>query len=317
MISNATGNAGNATPQQLLVFRSEEPLPSFGRLCSQGAYSGALGYLLSVLFGVIANPQAFGLYIVVVVPFVLAYGAVFGLIVAVVMWVIINVAERPLGRLARLAVTAGVELAIFFICGLLFSSGSMADYSQLFVMFAAIVLPVGLTTGSHYAPGRAFLHGMRRSALLSRLRLSRGHEFWLGTAISFVFRMVNVLVCVQSFFLLIGIATDHSTRQDLLVVSLIFAYFLLQTVFSFDNAHSSSLVLLTIVANVAGTYAVFEYAQQLEFVRFILGGYLLLWFVFLMTHWGGMKPLSSHIKKQLDPLLISIKKELRYYYLID
>ena len=316
MISNATGNAGNATPQQLSVVRSEEPLPSFGRLFSQGAYSGALGYLLSVLFSVIANPHAFGLYVVVVVPFVLAYGAVFGLIVAVVMWVIISVAERPLGRLARLAVTAGVEIAIFFLCGLLFSSGSIADYTQLFVMFAAIVLPVGLSIGSHYAPGRAFLHGMRRSALLSRMRPSRGHEFWLGTAISFVFRMFNVLVCVQSFFLLIGIATEHSS-QGLLVVSIIFAYFLVQTVFSFDNAHSSSLVLLTIVANVAGTYAVFEYAEQLEFVRFILGGYLLLWFVFLMTHWGGMKPLSSHIKKQLDPLLISIKKELRFYYLIE
>jgi hypothetical protein len=99
--------------------------------------------------------------------------------------------------------------------------------------------------------------------------------------------------------------------KDLLVVSIIFAYFVVQTIFSFDNAHSLSLVLLTIVANVAGTYAVFEYAEQLDFVRFILGGYLLLWFVFLMTHWGGMKPLSSHIKKQLDPLLISIKKELR------
>jgi len=213
MISNATVNARNATPQQLSVFRSDEPLPSFGRLCSQGAYSGALGYLLSVLFAVIANPHAFGLYVVVVVPFVLAYGAVFGLIVAVVMWVIINVAERPLGRLARLAVTAGVAIAIFFICGLLFSSGSIADYSQLFMMFAAIVLPVGLTIGSHYAPGTAFLHGMRRSALLSRMRPSRGHEFWLGTAISFVFRMFNVLVCVQSFFLLIGMATDHSTSE--------------------------------------------------------------------------------------------------------
>lgn len=313
MISNTTGNG---TPQ-LSVFLSEEPLPSVGRLCSQGAYSGALGYVLSVLFSLIANPQAFGPYAVVVVPFLLAYGAVFGLIVAIVMWVIIHVAERPLGRLIRLAVTAGVAVAIFFICGLLFSSGSIADYSQLVVMFTAIVLPVGLTTGSHYAPGSAFLHGMRRSALLSRMRPSRGDEFWLGTAISFLFRILNVIVCVQSFFVFIGIATDQSTSQNLLAVSIIVAYFLLQTIFSFDNAHSLSLVLVTIFANVAGTYAVFEYAQQLDFVRFVLGGYLLLWFVFLMTHWGGMKPLLSRMKKPLDPLLISIKKELRYYYLVD
>ena len=314
MNSNATLKL---TSQQVSVFRSDEPLPSIGRLCSQGAYSGAFGYLLSVFFAVIANPHVFALYLVIVIPFVLAYGAVFGLIVAVVMWVIIKMAQRPLGRLTRLAVTAGVAVAIFVICALLFGSGSTADYSQIFLMFGAIVLPVGLTIGSHYAPGTAFLHGMRRSALLNRARPSHAHEFWLGTAISFVFRILNVFVCVQSFFLLIGIATERSSSQDLLVVSIVFAYFLLQTVFGFDNAHSLSLVLLTLIANVAGTYAVLEYAQQLDFARFILGGYLLLWFVFLMTHWGGMKPLRSHIKKQLDPLLISIKKELRYYYLID
>lgn len=317
MISNATGNARNATPQQLSVFRSEEPLPSIGRLCSQGAYSGALGYLLSVLFGFIANPRAFGPFFFVVVPFLLAYGAVFGLIVAVVMWVIIKVAERSVGRLTRLVVTAGVAVAIALICGWLFSSESIADNAQVFVMYAAIVLPVGLTTGSHYAPGSAFLHGMRRSALLNRARPSRAHEFWLGTAISFVFRILNVLIGIESLCLLITIATVPSTSQDRLFVSIVFAFFLLQSVFSFDNARSVSLVLLTIIANGAATYGVVEYLQQLGFARLILGGYLLLWFVFLMTHWGGMKPLSSHIKKQLDPLLISIKKELRYYYLID
>ena len=304
------------TPRQLSVFHSEDPLPGIGRLFSQGAYAGALGYLLSVLFSVIANPQAFGPYVVIVVPFVLIYGALFGLIVAVVMWAIIKARGRRVGRLARLALTAAAAFAIFF-WGLLFSLGSVANFIQQFLMLAAIVLPVGLITGSRYAPGSAFLHGMRRTALLNRMRPAHRHEFWLGTAISFFFRSLNVLVCVQSFFLLNGNATDLSTSQDLLIVSIIFAYFLLQTVFSFDNAHSLSIVFLTIVANVAGTYAVLEYAQQLDFVKFIIGGYLLLWFVFLMTHWGGMKPLTSHIQKQLEPLLISIKKELRYYYLID
>lgn len=311
MISNVTPTA---TQPQLSVFRSDEPLPRFVRLCSQGAYSGALGYVLSLLFNVITNPDSFGPFAFIVVPFVLAYGVLFGLIVAVVTWAIIKAGGRRMGRLARLAVTAGVTSGIFF-WGLLFSLGSLTNCIQQFLMIAAIVLPVGLITGSHYAPGSAFLHGMRRSALLRRIRPSCGHEFWLGTAISFFFRILNAILCTESFFLLIP--ATSSTSQDLLVVSIVFAYFLLQTVFSFDNAQSLSLVLLTIVANGAGTYVVFEYVHQLDFVRFIIGGYLLLWFVFLMTHWGGMKPLFSRVTKQLDPLVSSIEKELRYYYLID
>jgi len=270
-----------------------------------------------MLFDVIASHYASDGFFVVLVPFLLAYGALFGLIVAVVMWVIIKVGEHPLSRLTRLAVTAGVAVAIVFICRLLFGSGSIADYLALFVLFTLIVPPVGLITGSHYAPGSAFLHGLRRSALLSRRRPSRADEFWLGTAISFFFRILNVLLCTQSFFLLISLATARSTNEDLLDVSIVFVYFLLQTIFSFDNALSLSLVLLTIVANVAGSYVAFEYAQQLDFVGFILGGYLFLWFVFLMIHWGGVKRLFSRVKKQLDPLLISVKKELKYYYLID
>jgi hypothetical protein len=303
----------NAAPRQLSNFASyEEPLPGIGRLLSQGAIAGAFGYFLCLIFVVLDSPNPYDFLLAAVMPVMLGCGAVFGLVVALPAWAITKILKRPLGRVARLTVTTVVVLGISSFCYL-----EAMSYFELTVIFILLVFPVGLTVGSHYAPGSALVHGMRRGALLLRMRPSRAHEFWLGTTISFLFRILSVFACIEALFVLILTMREPSISRETLVTFVAFVYFLLQTIFSFDNARSLWLVLITIVGNAVGTYLLFEYAQALEFARYVIGGYLFLWFVFLMMHWGGMTPLFSQVRYKLDPLLGSIKKELRYYYLID
>ncbi|HSE30352.1 MAG TPA: hypothetical protein VLA93_02120 [Pyrinomonadaceae bacterium] len=276
----------------------QEVLPGFGRLMSQGALSGALSSFLCIFFKVIIFPHNYydGFLVGLLLVF-LIYGAVFGLITALVVWAATKIIQRRLGRTARLMVTSMVGISLYYVFSLLLSSGDAPNYSQVIPVFMVIVVTVGLITGSRYHPERALLQGMRASP---------GDQLWSVILIGFLLRVLYVFLCMQFLLGVILAVRDNPPSPILLICLSLLAYCLINAVFSFDNAQSLWLAILAIFTNAALIVILIHYWEGLVNARHVIIGYLALWLVFLLANRGGFTPLLS-----------SIKEELRYYCIID
>ena len=276
----------------------QEVLPGFGRLMSQGALSGALSSFLCIFFKVIIFPHNYydGFLVGLLLVF-LIYGAVFGLITALVVWAATKIIHRRLGRTARLMVTSMVGISLYYVFSLLLSSGDGPNYSQVIPVFMVIVVTVGLITGSRYHPERALLQGMRASP---------GDQLWSVILIGFLLRVLYVFLCMQFLLGVILAVRDNPPSPILLICLSLLAYCLINAVFSFDNAQSLWLAILAIFTNAALIVILIHYWEGLVNARHVIIGYLALWLVFLLANRGGFTPLLS-----------SIKEELRYYCIID
>ena len=286
----------NATIQQSTNFVLYRAPLGIGQIFSQGAVSGALAYFFLVLFQTITSPSLFDFLLAVYMPIVLSIGALLGLFAAVVISTVISIAGRPIGRLARLSLVAGITLFIAY----LWSNASpelAMDPAQSLAMVLITVVVVGLTTGSHYHPGRALICGMRSS---------RGESHWAATALSAAFRMLSLFCAMELLFVTIITIRDKAPTRDRGLALLLLVFFVLLTTFSFQNAQSLATVILTFLANVGWLFVLYNYWTVLAYARHVIIGYLGVWLLFLLINWGGFKP-----------LFLLIKKELRYYYLID
>ena len=286
----------NATIQQSTNFVMYRAPLGMGQIFSQGAVSGALAYFLLVLFQTITSPSYFDFLLAPFMPIVLAIGALFGLFAAVVISTVVSIAGRPIGRLARLSLIAGITVFIVY----LFTNAS-PDFAMVPAQSRAMVLisvvVVGLTTGSHYHPGRALIRG---------LRSSHGQSHWAATALSAAFRMLSLFCAMELLLVTIITIRDEAATRDRGSALLVLGYFVITTIFSFQNAQSLATVILTCLANVGWLFVLYNYWTVLAYARHVIIGYLAVWLLFLLINWVSFKPLFS-----------LIKKELRYYYLID
>jgi hypothetical protein len=164
-------------------------------------------------------------------------------------------------------------------------------------MFMLIIVTVGLITGSHYQPGRALLQGMRASP---------ADQLWSVILIGFLLRVLYVFLCMQFLLAVILAARDDHQTQVLRIVLPLFSYFLINALFSFNNAQSLWLAFLAVLTNVALIFVLVYFWETLFYSRPVIIGYLALWFVFLLANRGGFTPLIS-----------SVKEELRYYCIIE
>jgi hypothetical protein len=276
----------------------QEVLPGFGRLMSQGALAGALSSFLCVFFKLIIFPHNYDGLLVASLLVVLIYGAVFGLIVGLVLWCATHIIERRLGRTSRLIITSVLAVTLTYLISLLLAFAGQAYFdSQMIPMFMLIIVTVGLITGSHYQPERALLQGMRASP---------ADQLWSVILIGFLLRVLYVFLCMQFLLAVILAARDDHQTQVLRIVLPLFGYFLINALFSFNNAQSLWLVFLAVLTNVALIFVLVYFWETLFYSRPVIIGYLALWFVFLLANRRGFTPLIS-----------SVKEELRYYCIIE
>jgi hypothetical protein len=277
----------------------QEVLPGFGQLIAQGAVAGALSSFLCVFFKVIIFPHAYydGLLVGLLLGFLIC-GALFGLVTALVLWFATHIIQRRLGRTARLIVTSVVAVTLIYVFSLLLAFAGQTYFdSQIIPMFMLIIVTVGLISGSHYRPERALLQGMRASP---------ADQLWSVILIGFLLRVLYVFLCMQFGLAVILALRDNPPIPILLICLSVLAYCLINAVFSFDNAQSLWLAVLAMLTNTALIVVLVHKWEVLLYARLVIIGYLALWFVFLLANRGGLTPLFS-----------SIKKELRYYCIID
>jgi len=276
----------------------QEVLPGFGRLMSQGALSGAVSSFLCIFVKLIVFPHNYDGFLITFFLAFLVYGAVFGLITALVLWFATHIIQRRLARTARLIVTSVEAVTLTYVFShLLAFAGQIYFDSQIILMFMLVIGTVGLITGSHYRPGRALLQGMRASP---------ADQLWSVILIGLLLRVLHVFLCMQYILAVILAVRENPPGPILLICLSLLAYSLINAMFSFDNAQSLWLAILAMLTNAALIVVLVHYWSVLLYARPVIIGYLALWFVFLLANRGGLTPLVS-----------SLKEELRYYCITD
>ena len=277
-------------PQNVVFY--EEPSPGLSQLLSQGAVTGACAYFLLVLFKIIFYPSAYDAFFSVGMPLVLGFGAVPGLLTAFVIWALMKVFNRPLGWFARILVAS---MVVLFGSRITLVNASYNDSELMTTFFVAFLL--SLVIGSDMRPGSALLHGMSPS---------RNERFWPVVVVGVSFRLLILFGWMESLLFAILSMRSNEQSRELFLALLLLVHFLINTAVAFNNANSRLMTSLAIMANVPWVFVLIKFANDLAFGWYAIVVYLSFVLLFLVTHWPGAHPLLSNIKK-----------ELRYYYLID
>ena len=276
---------------QKVVFY-EDPLPGIGQLLSQGAVTGACAYFLLVIFKIIFYPNGYDIFFSVGMPIVLAFGAVLGLLTAFVIWVLMKVFNHPLGWFARILVAS---MVVLFVSRITLVNASYNDSELMTTLFAAFLF--SLVIGSDTRPGSALLHGMSPS---------RNERFWPVVVVGLLFRLLMLFGWMESLLLAILSMRSNDQSRELLLALLLLVHFLINTAVAFNNANSRLMTSLAILANIPWILVLVKFSDHLAYGSYAIAVYLSFVVLFLVTHWPGVQPLFSYIRK-----------ELRYYYLID
>jgi hypothetical protein len=94
--------------------------------------------------------------------------------------------------------------------------------------------------------------------------------------------------------------------RDFVIAWLVVADFLIGFVIALVNPRFWLTLSLALLINAPWLYILLLYPNEPQIIKIIISSYLLLWCAFLLTRC-----------RTLDPLFSSIRKELRYYYLVD
>jgi len=289
MLSSLQPQAGYQSQRVVL---HEDPLPGFGQLMSQGAVTGACAYFLLVIFKIIFYPHGYDAFFSVGMPIVLAFGAGLGLLAAFMIWVLMKVFNRPLGWFARIFVAS---MVVLFVSRITLVNASYNGSELMTTLFVAFLL--SLAIGSDTRPGSALLHGMSPS---------KNERFWPVAVVGVSFRLLMLFGWMESLLLAILSMRSNDQSRELPLALLLLVHFLINTAVVFNNANSRLMTSLAIVANIPWVFILIKFSDDLAYASYAIVVYLSLVVLFLVTHWPGVHPLFSYIRK-----------ELRYYYLID
>jgi len=287
----------SVVPQPISGFQQyKAPLPGLGQTLSQGAITAIFAYYCALFYQIIFQPNGYDFFLAVVMPVIFGYAAIFGMVVAFAIWSVMKLVRRPLRWWMRIATATLVIGFVYRILNLSLTWDAGSKYVKFgkFEMF--FVLALGLVTGSRLQPGRA---------LISGLKPLKDHS-WPAAVVGFLFRTLTLFGWMEAEFeAVFGLTRNYEVRE-LTVVLLILTYFVINTWFAFAKRDSRVLLTIAVLVNSAWILVLVKYWNDLGYACYLIIAYLSLWFAFMLTHWSDGNPLFS-----------CIKKELRYYYLIN
>ena len=220
-------------------------LPGIGSFLFQGAFVGALVAFSFPVYGILAHPEnGYNFLLIAWLPFILASGVGFGVLVAVLIWAITYAAGHRLHLVVRVIIGAVTLAILLVIDDLLFSdpaygkAPSARDYFYLIRFYIPHGVVFGLVIGSRLQP----LHELLRGTTPPR-RLA------LTGITGFLLRVLIIIGTMYSILIFIWSMQWSRPRVELTMSGIALAHFLAALVIVFARMPFWLLLLLAVVIN--------------------------------------------------------------------
>lgn len=196
---------GRASARKALNEEEEKTLFTF---LSQGAVAGALVYFLAVVFIVVWYRDGYNFFLLIVLPFFLVFGSLFGSITAVFVWLPEWIFKRRFRFAARaafgIANTSLLSIASIYLM-------EVPDYQAAFLWslpwICGLGLAVALVTGSDIKPCRMLVFGAGR-------RGARRHVGnWISIPFGFLLRAASVLGLLEALMAVAVWISDRTGHE--------------------------------------------------------------------------------------------------------
>ena len=263
--------------------------PGVATFLSQGAVVGALMGFLSLVCGLVSNPDnGYNFFLVFyLLPFLLS-GLVLGAFEGSIMWACIHWTRRRLHILLRACIGIFVHAGYMTLMNVLWGKHALpqenvstADYLWAFCFYIGFGLVFGLMVGSRFQPFYELVRGITSTPWLS-----------VETGLTgFVLRVCVVFGFMQSVLNLIWQQQRHeiSSEQTLAVIAVV--HFVAAGVIVFARMPTWLLVQLALLVNVPIVLFMTEVLTGNDSPMWILSiFYLTVWFVFLVTRLIATSP---------------------------
>lgn len=270
---------------------------------SQGAVGGMIGYFLIVASSTMLQPYGYSVLFFVILPFILAFGAVFGSITAGFIWLAAKLLKRRPGFVARSAVVLAITMLLSVALSNWRSESSSVQWSLLgkvgFV--CAWGLPIVLMTGSRIRPCHLIFLGAGPR--------SKRHNFgsWLAFPAGALLRVASIFALFESVVALtIWISARTSewfnlpASERLPEIALAIIYFATSTYFSIRTPRKLALPPTAIVLNVPLAFLIASQQRigtsDSEFLAYSFLGFIGLWVVYTLGRVIAPEPASDIFK---------------------
>lgn len=273
---------------------------------SQGAVGGMIGYfLMSVAYSTQIGSFS-SVLLMISLPLMLAFGAIWGSVAAVYVWLLAKLMGRRPGFLARTAIVLGVTSVLGFALSYWISEWPKDQQPSLLVQVGfvcVLYLPIVLMTGSGLRPGHLIFLGAKPR--------SKRHNLgsWLAFPAGTVLRVASIFALFESvLFLASWIAASAperfnlAARERLPEIALAVFYFVISTYFSIRTPSKFVLLPTAILLNLP---LVFLIASQQpisnadsEGLVYLFEGFIGLWGGYTLGRCVAPAP-SSHVFKSL------------------
>ena len=248
---------------------------------------GMVGYFFLIVAATL-QPQGYSSFYFVVLPFLLAFGAFWGVASGFFIWLPGVFLKRRIGFVGR-AVSAigGMSLlgaAVFYWLG---GQPSKEMSPWLIGYLCAISLPIIVLTGSRIRPGRALLFGAGGRFAQRRYR------HWSAIPSGFLLRAISIfgmLEALLAFAVWISVRmspwSNDSGYDELPAIVLAITYFVASTYFSLRTPRKTFLWPIAITLNVPAVFLMISERQvgttDSYFLMYTYFGFICLWIVYTL-----------------------------------
>jgi hypothetical protein len=283
----------------LKLFVQQPAIPQFRELLTQGVLGGAAALLIYAVIYSFFIDNYYKPLIVGALHEFLAIGALTGLAHGLVRWCYSRLVQDRLLRVGRFLTAVGVVAVGCAILEALYApeNKNHVDPWLLALWVGLQVISLSVMTGSKRRPWRALVYGVGRINTGQRLP---------GSAIGLLLRLVMLFASFEAIFLFVCVLQMNEELRDFVLWWLIVVDFVIGLVIALVNPRFWLTLSFALLINAPWLYRLMLYPNEPTLIKIITSGYLLLWSAFLLTRC-----------RSLDPLFSSIRKELRYYYLVD
>jgi hypothetical protein len=230
-------------------------------------------------------------------PFFLFLSLFGGVPAGFIIWACTRSGARPLHRASRCLIALLVLLpGWLYVCSIAFAAtGTVQLWMLAWLLVSAIT--IGLLTHSRLRLGRELVRGGEAIKRLSRV-LAGLSGVLLRLTVVLLF-METLVAAIRLYYL------DGLPHNQLIWATLLCGHFAASLFVVFAKTDVELLAVRSAVAMVPLFLALFIFRELSEPLRYVAGGYLALWALFLVTRW-----------REIDRAFAFLNEEI-HYYLID
>jgi hypothetical protein len=257
---------------------------------SQGAVGGMVGYFLIIAAIIVRQPSGYSFLYFVLLPLLLAFGAIFGSIPAGFVWLTARLLKRRPGFVSRSVIVLGVMTLLGVAFSYYWTSDSPSEefsLSRQVGFVCALALPIVVMTGSRLRPCHLIFLGAGPR--------SKRHNFgsWLAFPAGALLRVASIFALFESVVALaIWISWRRSESFDVQAserlpeIALAIIYFATSAYFSIRTPRKLFLLPTAIVLNLPLAFLIMSQQATVtaysDFLIYSFEGFIALWAVYTL-----------------------------------